>query len=112
MLLVGRQEEPRPTNSTKALKATIAHWDYGEDARVLLNSVTCTVSVSFNRTTQGSEITVSATVINLLLSGQNCKNMALQLHSYKEQTHLLGKLKFKINTVDDKQHTALSLPVI
>jgi len=33
-----------PTNSVKALKAT-AHSDYREDARVILNGVTCTVSI-------------------------------------------------------------------
>ena len=30
----------RPTNSVKALKATLAHSNYGEDTRVLLNGVT------------------------------------------------------------------------
>jgi len=34
-----------PTNSVKALKAKLAHSDYEKDDRVLLNGVTCTISV-------------------------------------------------------------------
>ena len=51
----------RPTNSAKALKATSA-FGLGKDARVLLNGITCTVSVPYKQTPPATDIHVRLTV--------------------------------------------------